>query len=309
MKKNAIVRIVIWSVLIVTLIGILIYSINNQENMGFKLFNISINESTVSKYEDADSYSIGNTVIESEFDGIDIDWVNGEVKLVPYGEKTVKIEENCDEELKQEYELRWKTENGRLIIKPCESGAKAKKFPEKRLVVYIPKEMVKDIVFTKFNSISANFMASEFDFIFFVATTTSGDVILKDCKVADLKADSTSGDLILNNCTTDTAQLDTTSGKINVTGTASLVIADSTSGEILISTDNAPKAIKADSTSGKVTLELPENDGFTLEYDTTTGTLHNDFEAKNEDGKIIYGNGVNEYEIDTTSSNLYVKRK
>ncbi len=309
MKKNAIVRIVIWSVLIVTLIGALVYSISNQENMSFKLFDISINESTVSKYQNPDSYSIGNTEVDNYIKNMDVEWICGDVKIISYGEDVIKIEETCDEELKPEYVLRWKVENDTLIIKPCESGAKAKKFPKKRLVVYIPKEMVKDIVFTKFNSISANFMASEFDFIFFVATTTSGDVILKDCKVADLKADSTSGDLILNNCTTDTAQLDTTSGKINVTGTISQINADSTSGKILISTDNAPKIIDASSTSGKVTLELPENDGFTLEYDTTTGTLHNDFETKKTDDQIIYGNGINKYNVNTTSSNLYVRKK
>ncbi len=328
MKKNAIVRILIWSALIVTLIGVLIYSVKNQDDMSFNFFNIGVNESVVSKYENADSYSVGNGTIQDAIHNIDIEWLNGDVKVVPYGEDIIKIEEVCDEELKEEYVLRWKTENDTLTIKPCESGAKSKKFPEKQLVIYVPQETANTLSKGKIDTVSAKIEISDFCIEELMIDTVSGGATLMNCDLkiatinsvsgkidfvgnaADLTANGVSGDIsISTENASEKIEAMTTSGKVSITGEADDIIADTTSGSIFVSANSAPKKLQASSVSGKITLEIPENEGFTLKYETVSGTLTNDFEAQNSKDTIVYANGTNDYEIETTSGNISIKKK
>ena len=78
--------------------------------------------------------------------------------------------------------------------------------------------------------------------------------------------------------------------------------ADTTSGAVRFACGNADKLeeISADTVSGAVEIILPENDGFTLSYDTVSGSTRNDFAMKNDQ----YGNGGIELNINTVSGSL-----
>ncbi len=82
-----------------------------------------------------------------------------------------------------------------------------------------------------------------------------------------------------------------------------------TSGKISLDSSTAPEKIEVDLTSGNVKLNIPENDGFTLSFDSTVGTVRSDFALSGTDDMRIYKNGEKQYRVDLTSGSLTLQKK
>lgn len=124
--------------------------------------------------------------------------------------------------------------------------------------------------------------------------TTSGDLELGGAACRRLAFKSASGDLNCG-CFTGDAQIDTVSGDVTLTGDLGLlrccsISGDidvsgsvqegrciSSSGDIALKTDVLPLALELSSKSGDCEAQVPESQGFTLQFSTVTGTLRTDF--------------------------------
>ena len=65
--------------------------------------------------------------------------------------------------------------------------------------------------------------------------------------------------------------------------------------------------MEAESTSGNVTLSLPEDTGFTAHLDTTSGDITYELPLEKKGDTYICGDGSSKINIDTTSGDIAIK--
>lgn len=67
--------------------------------------------------------------------------------------------------------------------------------------------------------------------------------------------------------------------------------------------------LEVDTVSGSVSLCLPADADFTLDFDTVSGSFSSELACKTENGRCIFGTGRGDYSIDTTSGSVHIEKK
>lgn len=157
------------------------------------------------------------------------------------------------------------------------------------------------------------------------ANSTSGDLEVDGCNSNSIKLNSTSGEVDIKNsvcktfyaesvsgdvnsyCSSDDATLKSVSGNIMISGEILGVNANSVSGEIRIESDKLPQTLKAESTSGDIYLNIPENKaGFTADFSTVSGDFKSSLPLSDNGQQKIYGNGEYKYSFETVSGDVLI---
>ena len=288
MKRNAIARIVIWSLVTVLLTSLLIVGINAPPSSFFTgdwSFGI-IGET----YKNSALYNVGGGTVTDEFQSIKVNWTNGKINIESYdGEDTVISETEVAE---KENKLRWRVEDGVLKIQQMAAGMRfgLKKTPKKTLTVKIPSSAAEKLKSVNTDSVSAE--------VNIIGVAASGKI----------EIDTVSGSAELKNIKTARLDIDTVSGEVNAEGEISELESDSVSGDITVSSAVPLEKLDCDSTSGNIRLTIPKNSGFTLKADTVSGDISCGLPAVSESkNRRVCGDGSGEFETDTVSGDLIIK--
>lgn len=137
--------------------------------------------------------------------------------------------------------------------------------------------------------------------------STSGKVSLKQQETSEkIEMDTTSGDIELNCAETGTLKAGSTSGRITVcAGKMQKADIDTTSGGISFTAYTTPGRMKIGSTSGDVSIRLPENASFTANVDQTSGDFfYEDIALKKQGDRYVAGDGSASFDIDSTSGDI-----
>lgn len=198
MKRNAIARIVIWSLVAVLLISLLIVGINVSPSSFFSGdWSCGIIGVT---YKNSALYNVGGGTVTDEFQSIKVNWTNGKINIESYdGEDTVISETEVAE---KENKLRWRVEDGVLKIQQMAAGMRfgLKKTPKKTLTVKIPSSAAEKLKFVNTDSVSAE--------VNIIGVAASGKI----------EIDTVSGSAELKNIKTARLDIDTVSGEVNAEG-------------------------------------------------------------------------------------------
>lgn len=309
MKKSAVTK-TVWSVVTALLIVMLICAIAVPIYISFDGGKMSSGPDSFSyRYAGESSYLVGEAEIPSNgIEKLDIDWISGNVSIVPYDGDTVKVDE-ADRE-NEEYKLRYKTTGGTLTVKACKSsvftGLSGDEL-DKELTIYLPKNIAENLKSVKVNGISADFRMEGLKTNNITAETISG--ILSFCNTQcaiKLKAETVSGEIGANETVAPRLIANTVSGNCNMSGDFNEIDGETVSGEMHLVSKNAVRDIDVSSVSGKITLNLPETDGFKVSVDTKCGKFQSDFEMTAQGNKYIYGDGLLGYHIETVSGDIYI---
>ena len=257
------------------LLGLLIFAviISCVIAAGVGIFSFKTNS-----HNDAD-YIIGSGEVAADaVNGIEVDWVNGNIDVQYYDGNTISFTET--EETDPDRQLRYKIdEDGTLEINFCKDTIEAdlSNFNingfSKDLTVYVPQGKA----------------------------------------LTELDIDNVSAEVNINAITANKMDIDTVSGDITATGSFTTVKIDSVSATADITADSALGKFNADSVSATVTLWLPaDTTGFTVDSDSVSGKVDTaDFTNQNAskitDGSVIYGDGNIKIGFDTVSGHLAIK--
>ncbi|GKU31333.1 DUF4097 family beta strand repeat-containing protein [Clostridium folliculivorans] len=176
--------------------------------------------------------------------------------------------------------------------------------------IYLPKDYSKNLSIL---SVSADITLSDKKFINLETVTTSGDIKLSNITAESLNAKTVSGDMSGSNITTNKFVANAVSGKIDFDHFEGTTKASTISGDIAIKYANLIGDIDAHSTSGDITLALPDNCSFTFDSSSTSGDINSKFSLNNNSsGKRSlsgsYGNGTNKLSIHTTSGDISLNK-
>lgn len=287
MKRNAIARIIIWSLVAVLLTSLLVVGISSSPSSFFSgdwsLGGIGVT------YKNSALYNVGGGTVTDEFQSIKVNWTNGKINIESYdGEDTVISETEVAEE---ENKLRWRVEDGVLKIQQMAAGMRfgLKKTPKKTLTVKIPSSAAEKLKSVNTDSVSAE--------VNIIGVAASGKI----------EIDTVSGGANLKNIKTEKLDIDTVSGSIKAAGEFTELESDSVSGDVTVSSVTPLKKLDCDSTSGNIRLTIPKNSGFTLKADTVSGDISCGLPTVSESkNRRVCGDGSADFETDTVSGDLII---
>ena len=287
MKRNAIARIIIWSLVAVLLTSLLVVGISSSPSSFFTgEWSFGIIGET---YKNSALYNVGGGTVTDEFQSIKVNWTNGKINIEAYdGEDTVISETEVAE---KENKLRWRVEDGVLKIQQMAAGMRfgLKQTPKKTLTVKIPSNVAEGLKAVTSDSVSA-------------------EVTITGISASDkIEIDTVSGGANLKNIKTEKLDIDTVSGSIKAAGEFTELESDSVSGDVTVSSATPLKKLDCDSTSGNIRLTIPKNSGFTLKADTVSGDISCGLPTVSESkNRRVCGDGSADFETDTVSGDLII---
>ncbi len=296
MKTSALIRIFVYTFIALVLTGILIWGVGGNHNINFFSFNIgNLFGGTGIGYND-DNYKIGaGEVSTNQVNEIEVNWTAGDVKIIPYiGDGTssdvIFFTEESGTKLEERYEMRYKVEDGVLKIMFAKPNVKFQgifKSLDKDLEINVP-------VGTELSDITID--------------TVSANIDLDNITVNNqFKLETISGDIDGTLLIADTMEAETVSGDIHWTdATIRTVSAESVSGKINVAFKRIPSDIQMETVSGNMTLGLPENEGFKVEYDKVSGNFDCEFNVQINKDMATYKNGEAKIKFETVSGNMKI---
>lgn len=197
---------------------------------------------------------------------IEIEWIAGEVEIECYDGSEIVFSETSAEQLSERQTMRYLVKDGELEIRCCES--KTVQLPEKTLTVQIP----------------ASLIADELE-----ADVVSASLMARGVQAREIKLESVSGNICADGLTAEKLQIDTVSG-----------IAE------ILRCDVARK-LKIDTVSGNAAMQLAASaTGFTLKFDTVSGSVHCDVPVTTSRKSMVYGDGSLEIEMESVSGSFKI---
>lgn len=287
MKTNAIIRIIIWSIVILLLLGILggvlaldTFSFHHDESSWAA--PILTTGSGEHHHEDH-VLSQPETVTH-----IEIDWVAGTVTIQPGDTDRIQLSESgrfdtTDAMVYRQY-------GKELTIE----------YSKQDVYVGFYSAPVKDLTIT---------VPRDWEGISISLDTASADLHMTGITVREVELDSASGTAVFENCTIEELDLDTASGDLNYTGTLNTLECDAASANVHAVFSNAPRSVNVDAMSGNVDITLPENCGFAAQVETLSGDFHSDFDCThNKNGGYVHGSGDCRIDISAASGNVHIRK-
>lgn len=301
MKNNAILRIIIWSIVIVLLLGILAGALGYnryRHNRRNRISEVATAPSSLSTQEiQNDGSGVTNLPDTIQYDAneirsLNIQWAAGTITIqTDPNADSIQITENTRENNK--YQTVYKRSGDRLTIQfskdtIAEFGFSIGDNLEKDLTVLVPE----------------NWQCEELEI-----DAASANLKIQNLTILDVEFDGASGVCDFQNCNIGSLDIDTASGDIHFTGSLNKLDFDAASASFYGKLTNTPYSIDMDSMSGDLELTLPEDTGFTVSLDGLSTSFSSEFEASTYNKKHIYGDGRCQINVDAMSGDVTILKK
>ena len=277
MKRNAIVRIVLFSILALSLVGVLIGGI------AFKRYSapgIIVRGTTEAPVVSRNHFNA------DEIDRLNIDWAAGKIVILPVEGSEIAVTEEL---LGEEDEMVLKLDGSTLYVEYAENAVSLNfgSMNKKNLYITVPQDWV----------------CKELDI-----DAASADVQAEFLTVEKLESSTASGEHTFRDCKVEQLTLETVSGNLDFSGTLDKLDFGGVSAQADVVVTNFPKSIEVETVSGDVNLTLPKECGFTLEKDSVSGHFSSELETRKQDGKYVYGDGQCKIDVEGVSASITIRK-
>ena len=245
-------------------------------------------------YDNSGKYTAGEWSESLAVSSLDIEWLEGEVRVVSSVDlNTLTISESADEELDVGVSMHYYFDGGILRIKPCASGTRIDKVPEKTLTVYLP----------------IGYSLTDLDI-----TTSGADIIIEEAysPASFMELSSSSGRISLDLLGSSKELLiKNDSGRVDFThkrGRISYFSLEGKTGEVSLDLAEVPTTSKVKTGSGNILITLSENAGYKLNYSVGSGSYSSEFEGEKTEGGILVGSGGSSLTVTTSTGKLSIKK-
>ena len=286
MQANAIVRIVIFSIIIVVLVSLLAAGIS------FDLFSYRRSPGSMGPVAMDDSGTHGVVGTDS-IRQLEIEWLSGSITILP-GSQTDEIRFWDDYSGDEDFLLSYIVSDGKLKIQYCNEDLEAFSFGvhfsgprQKNLTVSIPE----------------NWLCENLEI-----EAASAKLEVHKLHFGNVEIDTASGAIGFENCSVDSLDVDTASGDVIYTGTLNQLDCDSASAAIVMNLNNVPRKLDLKTASGNLDIVLPENAGFTAKMNSLSGKFRSEFEYHVTNGSYVSGDGACLIQVSAMSGNVNIRK-
>ncbi len=279
MKRNAIIRMILFLFLTVVLVGILISGIALKQ---YQVTGVVVRES-------ADVLAVGGYSCPArEVDRLKIDWAAGKIVIVPTDRDEITVTEEL---LGGDKTMVLKKDGSTLYVEYCEDGIS--------LIFSSNKNLKKNL----YISVPQNWDCKELEI-----DAASATVQVENLTIEEVESSTASGAHTFTDCRVETLVMETVSGNLDFTGSLDKLDFNGVSAQANLVLSNQPKSIQLESVSGDLNLTLPEDCGFTLDKDSLSGRVSSELETTERDGKIVHGDGSCQIEVEGVSSSVHIRK-
>lgn len=336
MKKSALNRIIIWSVVSVLVIGILVSSLAFISYTGIMpsfdriIYGSDYDINTENEYDQTNgltdtgsmiSYinlylSTGKVIFEkNDSDELVVEQlVNSSDDEADYSEGfyyRYGCADNCYES--NTLEIYGSYEDFQLQDQDFSSSdftllfeSALKNIPEQTILVKIPKSLYLNEI--KIYAASADIKINNVSPDYLTINSFSGNINASSIESYSMYINNISNEVNLKNVKADDISVETVSGNVNVDGEFETFTSNSVSGDLYYSTNSSSNYLTSINTvSGDAYLTLPESYGFTLDNSSISGSVVSKLKGKNTDYGYAYGNESAEIEFNSISGSIILK--
>ena len=336
MKKSALNRIIIWSVVSVLVIGILVSSLAFISYTAIMpSFDRIISEgyydiNTESEYEQTN----GLTDTDSMISYITLYLSTGKVIFEQNSSDELVVEQlvnSSDDEAgcSEGFYYRYSYEDAGYEFNALEIYGSDKDFqlqdqdfsssdftflfdndlkniPEQTILVKIPKRLYLNEI--KINTASADIKINNVSPDYLTINSFSGTINASSVESSYMNINNVSNEVNLKNMKADEISVNNVSGNVNADGEFETFTFDSVSGDLYYSANSSANCLTSINTvSGDAYLTLPESYGFTLEDSSISGSVVSKLKGRNTDYGYAYGNESAEIEFNSISGSIILK--
>lgn len=288
-KKGAVFQIVWWSCLALTLSALLILGISKRADIGSLIGSIS---------KDALHEVYSADVNADEVQSVEVNWHAGNVRIRPSDDDRVHLTQRSYYNVRA---LACDVSDGRLAIEENAADSFFIFFGTRSsdLELTLPSKQYREFTLkmtsghTDVSGVAASSMELE---------VTSGRLQADTLQADAIRAKITSGNMDVGQAQAGSLSVDATSGDTTFKGSFTSVSGRTTSGSVAVETDVVPESLDAEMSSGKVSVTMPDNDGFLLNCKKSSGSVRSDFDLMES---INQGNGRYTYGSGSTSGRQY----
>lgn len=298
MKTNAIARIIIWSLVIVLLLGIMGSVMFGTGRSYSRIYNhvpaqteIPVLLETTFPAEEVSGYDGKDTFSASEVREIEIEWVAGDILIQPHDTDTIEVREDGLSD--ERYAMLLHCRDGELKIQFCDEdislrfGVGMGTEITKDLTIYVPRDWVCESL--------------ELD-------VASASVEVNDMTIREVDFDGASGTCEFENCSVNEFDIDTASGDIRFIGSLDMLDCDAASASVYAVLSNTPSRMDMDTMSGDLDITLPENAGFAVSMNAMSSNFSSDFETTMKNGNHVCGDGRCRINVDALSGDVILRK-
>ena len=253
--------------------GCKLHNTNDYENLMEHYMN-KYGDVTLGDSKDAKYYVMGgSTFAAPDVSELNIDWVSGTVTIEAYDGTEVAISETSEDALTDSTTMHYYLESdGTLNIRFGIPGMKSQgeNLPDKSLLVRVPRTLRLDEV--EVNGIGRSVQMDSVCCSTLEMNSVSRQIDLNECEIDDIEVNSVS---------------------TNVQATFSKM----------------PEDIELNNVSGSTVLYVPEDAGFTLEYNGLVYNFFSELPVARKKKKKVIGNGACAIECNSVSGELAIKVK
>lgn len=272
MKRNAIVRIIVFSLVLLILVPSLIAGIAAE---------------TFAVRENYDEYTTGSSQVSAQdIREIEIEWISGTVTVETADTDVITFQEVMG---KNDEPMIYRVDGDKLIIS----------FEAPKIHFGFEISSSKDLTVT----VPRNWDCRELSL-----DSASAELTVNNLSAGEIDLDTASGDCKFNNCNVTELSIECASAMVYYTGTLSSLDCDTASGDITAALQNVPKSIDFDGASADLELTLPEEAGFTLDLNSISGEFTNEFAAVRQNDRYVSGDGSCRISIDGASGNVTIHK-
>lgn len=297
MKRNAMIRIVIWSLVIVVLSTVMISVMTGWSLRGRRYRTETPAATHVPQpLETVDVQQLpaaeGKTVFSAnEISELEIEWVAGEILIQPGSTDQITVRE--DGVTDPQYTMVLQHRGEKLKILFCEENI------TKAWGISIQGNISKDLTIL----VPRDWFCQSLDI-----DCASATVEINDLTIGEVDFDGASGTCEFENCTVDEIDIDTASGDIRFIGELNMLDCDAASASVYASLSNTPSRLDMDSMSGDLEIILPQDAGFTLSMDGLSTDFTSDFETTVHNGNYVCGDGRCRINLDALSGDVTIRK-
>lgn len=261
---------------------------------------------------------------------LDIEWVNGPVEIIPWEGAYVNVTEYSQRPLDEGQRLELiVTDGGTMRIRwTLDKGFWKGLRLSKYLLVQVPAGQSLEKV--KVSNVSGGIKAEKLTGEKWDLSTTTGPIEatglrgesckltsisgalrIEDVQAEELRLSTTSGRIEAPGFGAEHAKLSTVSGAVEAYGNGESLELKSVSGSLTLQTAQPPESVRLETISGRVTLTLPPNNGFTAKYESMSGAFSTGFpvsgKMEGKSGKAVYGDGSMKISLNTMSGKMEIR--
>lgn len=194
------------------------------------------------------NYEMGDAIVSSPVNSLEVDWVFGSVKVAYYDGKEVRCTEQNDNPT-EITRMRYWLDDTTLRIRFSKSGQYEMRLKQKDLTILLPNLSKPNL---RINTASASVSIEGISSKEINVDASSGDIVLENVKASSLDLRNISGDITLTNVTANRLDMETSSGDEKMSGcNFKITNLESISGEVLLS-ESGCSSLNMETSSGNV---------------------------------------------------------